>query len=203
MEGRSWRSPIVKCNASLSSIESIVKSMTSLLAASLADRAGRSRSRAMSAQPPRCQLYLVSPLDVSGDFPARLERALDCRAGRGLPVPREGRRPARGGAPRRTAAGDLPRARRRLHRQRQRRAGQAPRRRRRPPRPARRRRARGARGARARGADRRHLPRQPPPGDRGGRGRGRLRRVRRRSFPARPRRASTGPSSNCSNGGSR
>lgn len=25
----------------------------------------------------RCQLYLISPLDVSGDFPARLERALD------------------------------------------------------------------------------------------------------------------------------
>ena len=30
----------------------------------------------MSAQQPRCQLYLVSPLDVSGHFPARLERAL-------------------------------------------------------------------------------------------------------------------------------
>ena len=29
-----------------------------------------------------CQLYLISPLDVSGDFPARLERALD--AGEGL-----------------------------------------------------------------------------------------------------------------------
>lgn len=29
-----------------------------------------------------CQLYLISPLDVSGDFPQRLERALD--AGRGL-----------------------------------------------------------------------------------------------------------------------
>lgn len=26
---------------------------------------------------PDCQLYLISPLDVSGDFPARLERALD------------------------------------------------------------------------------------------------------------------------------
>ncbi|MDF8335058.1 thiamine phosphate synthase [Novosphingobium cyanobacteriorum] len=26
---------------------------------------------------PACQLYLISPLDVSGDFPARLERALD------------------------------------------------------------------------------------------------------------------------------
>ena|SRR5436190_17384031 len=31
----------------------------------------------MPAAPPRCQLYLISPLDVSGDFPARLERALD------------------------------------------------------------------------------------------------------------------------------
>ena len=29
-----------------------------------------------------CQLYLISPLDVSGDFPQRLERALD--AGKGL-----------------------------------------------------------------------------------------------------------------------
>ena len=28
-----------------------------------------------------CQLYLISPLDVSGDFPARLERALDAGAG--------------------------------------------------------------------------------------------------------------------------
>jgi len=26
--------------------------------------------------PPRCQLYLISPLEVGGDFPARLERAL-------------------------------------------------------------------------------------------------------------------------------
>ena len=33
----------------------------------------------MSAEPPRCQLYLISPLEVGGDFPARLERAL--RAG--------------------------------------------------------------------------------------------------------------------------
>ena len=31
----------------------------------------------MPAAPPRCQLYLISPLDVSGDFPVRLERALD------------------------------------------------------------------------------------------------------------------------------
>jgi thiamine-phosphate pyrophosphorylase len=30
----------------------------------------------MRAQPPGCQLYLVSPPDVSGDFPQRLERAL-------------------------------------------------------------------------------------------------------------------------------
>ena len=30
----------------------------------------------MPAAPPPCQLYLVSPIDVSGDFPARLERAL-------------------------------------------------------------------------------------------------------------------------------
>jgi thiamine-phosphate pyrophosphorylase len=30
----------------------------------------------MSATPPPCQLYLVSPLDVSGELPARLERAL-------------------------------------------------------------------------------------------------------------------------------
>jgi len=31
----------------------------------------------MPVEPPRCQLYLISPLDVSGAFPARLERALD------------------------------------------------------------------------------------------------------------------------------
>jgi thiamine-phosphate pyrophosphorylase len=31
----------------------------------------------MSSRPPRCQLYLISPLDVSGDFPRRLETALD------------------------------------------------------------------------------------------------------------------------------
>jgi thiamine-phosphate pyrophosphorylase len=31
---------------------------------------------------PECQLYLISPLDVSGDFPARLERAIV--AGEGL-----------------------------------------------------------------------------------------------------------------------
>jgi thiamine-phosphate pyrophosphorylase len=31
----------------------------------------------MPAQQPLCQLYLISPLDVSGGFPARLERALD------------------------------------------------------------------------------------------------------------------------------
>nr|WP_166176718.1 thiamine phosphate synthase [Altererythrobacter segetis] len=30
----------------------------------------------MPADNPRCQLYLISPLDVGGDFPARLERAL-------------------------------------------------------------------------------------------------------------------------------
>lgn len=30
----------------------------------------------MSAAQPGCQLYLVSPLEVGGDFPARLERAL-------------------------------------------------------------------------------------------------------------------------------
>ena len=29
-----------------------------------------------------CQLYLISPLDVSGDFPQRLERAIE--AGPGL-----------------------------------------------------------------------------------------------------------------------
>ena len=30
---------------------------------------------------PSCQLYLISPLDVGGDFPARLERALEAGAG--------------------------------------------------------------------------------------------------------------------------
>ena len=40
-----------------------------------------------------------------------------------------------------------------------------------PPWPARRQRARGARRPRSRGASRRHLPRQPPPGDGSGRGR--------------------------------
>lgn len=30
----------------------------------------------MSTAPPPCQLYLISPLDVSGDFPTRLGRAL-------------------------------------------------------------------------------------------------------------------------------
>jgi len=31
----------------------------------------------MSVEPAQCQLYLISPLDVSGDFPRRLERALE------------------------------------------------------------------------------------------------------------------------------
>ncbi|HEY6814920.1 MAG TPA: thiamine phosphate synthase [Croceibacterium sp.] len=31
----------------------------------------------MSDRTPRCQLYLISPLDVGGGFPARLERALE------------------------------------------------------------------------------------------------------------------------------
>jgi len=31
----------------------------------------------MSSKQPRCQLYLISPLDVSGAFPRRLENALD------------------------------------------------------------------------------------------------------------------------------
>jgi thiamine-phosphate pyrophosphorylase len=31
----------------------------------------------MSDQSPTCQLYLISPLDVSGDFPARLQRAIE------------------------------------------------------------------------------------------------------------------------------
>lgn len=31
----------------------------------------------MPAETPRCQLYLISPLDVAGAFPHRLERALD------------------------------------------------------------------------------------------------------------------------------
>ena len=30
----------------------------------------------MPAEPPHCQLYLISPEEVAGDFPARLERAL-------------------------------------------------------------------------------------------------------------------------------
>jgi thiamine-phosphate pyrophosphorylase len=36
----------------------------------------------MTVKLPPCQLYLISPLDVGGDFPARLARALD--AGDGL-----------------------------------------------------------------------------------------------------------------------
>ncbi|MEO0033918.1 MAG: hypothetical protein RIS94_3676 [Pseudomonadota bacterium] len=35
---------------------------------------------------PACQLYLISPLDVSGDFPDRLARALDTAAELGSPV---------------------------------------------------------------------------------------------------------------------
>jgi thiamine-phosphate pyrophosphorylase len=35
------------------------------------DNAGKGRSA------PACQLYLISPLDVAGEFPRRLERALD------------------------------------------------------------------------------------------------------------------------------
>lgn len=31
----------------------------------------------MTAETPDCQLYLISPLEVGGDFPARLEKALD------------------------------------------------------------------------------------------------------------------------------
>ena len=34
----------------------------------------------MSATTPLCQLYLISPLDVAREFPARLERALDAGA---------------------------------------------------------------------------------------------------------------------------
>jgi thiamine-phosphate pyrophosphorylase len=41
------------------------------LSAHHSDNAAKRRSA------PVCQLYLVSPLDVSGDFPGRLERALD------------------------------------------------------------------------------------------------------------------------------
>ena len=33
---------------------------------------------------PPCQLYLISPLDVGGDFPARLERALEAGPVAGL-----------------------------------------------------------------------------------------------------------------------
>lgn len=36
----------------------------------------------MSNTVTRCQLYLISPLDVSGDFPARLERALSAPEGK-------------------------------------------------------------------------------------------------------------------------
>lgn len=35
----------------------------------------------MTAETPSCQLYLISPLDVSGDFPQRLERALSAGEG--------------------------------------------------------------------------------------------------------------------------
>lgn len=35
----------------------------------------------MTINNPACQLYLISPLDVSGDFPERLERALEAGAG--------------------------------------------------------------------------------------------------------------------------
>jgi thiamine-phosphate pyrophosphorylase len=35
----------------------------------------------MTAETPPCQLYLISPLDVSGEFPVRLERALTAGAG--------------------------------------------------------------------------------------------------------------------------
>ncbi|HZF45826.1 MAG TPA: thiamine phosphate synthase, partial [Sphingomonadaceae bacterium] len=31
----------------------------------------------MTAETPACQLYLISPLDVAGDFPTRLANALD------------------------------------------------------------------------------------------------------------------------------
>jgi thiamine-phosphate pyrophosphorylase len=41
----------------------------------LADTSLRTRSRVMPAEPPHCQLYLISPEEVGGDFPARLERA--------------------------------------------------------------------------------------------------------------------------------
>jgi len=44
--------------------------------------AGVAIEHLMSATQSNCQLYLISPLDVSGNFPARLERALD--AGDGL-----------------------------------------------------------------------------------------------------------------------
>src|SRR5688572_22727878 len=51
--------------------------VTSLLRRSLAPGRCRSRSRAMESAAPRCQLYLISPLDVSGGFAQRLERALE------------------------------------------------------------------------------------------------------------------------------
>ena len=37
----------------------------------------------MSSKQPRCQLYLISPLDVSGEFPRRLENALDASGPKG------------------------------------------------------------------------------------------------------------------------
>ena len=39
-----------------------------------------------AATPPKCQLYLISPLEVGGGFPARLERALVAAKDAGAPI---------------------------------------------------------------------------------------------------------------------
>ena len=113
-----------------------------------------------------------------GGLPAPPRARAGGGTGGGVPVPGEGRGPARGGPPGGAAAGDLSCSRGRLHRQRQHCAGEATRGRRGPSRPDRWIGARGARGARPRGADRGHVPCQPPSGDGGWGGRGGLCRVR-------------------------
>ncbi len=128
---------------------------------------------------PRCQLYLISPLEVGGDFPARLERALEAgpvaafqfrRAKTSTSTklhasPRRCRRsaahatwrsssttrsrwPSASGPTACISASTTDRC------------------------------ARRATTLGRRGAGRRDLPRQPPPGDGSRRSRGRLRRVR-------------------------
>ena len=70
--------------------------------------------------PPRrepCELYLISPQDVGGDFPDLLKAALSAGPVAAFQLRVKGIDEHAAGAARRTAAADLRRRRHRLHRQ--------------------------------------------------------------------------------------